>query len=88
MFDSCIMYVILKISNSGIGSFPGVKLYQVGNTDNEEFVILRTVFHQFAFAAILSCSTTQFAKKKAKKKKRKREKNVKKRERELARSCR
>ena len=63
------MYVILKISNSGIGSFPGVKLYQVGNTDNEEFVILRTVFHQFAFAAILSCSTTQFAKKRQKRKK-------------------
>ena len=57
------MYVILKISNSGIGSFPGVKLYQVGNTDNEEFVILRTVFHQIASAAILSCSTTLFAKK-------------------------
>ena len=44
---------------------------------NEEFVVLRTVFHQFAFAAILSCTTTQFAKKGKKKKK---ERNVKKRE--------
>ena len=81
MFDSCIMYVILKISNSGIGSFPGVKLYQVGNTDNEEFVILRTVFHQFASAAILSCSTTQFAKKGKKEKKKEREKCKEERER-------
>ena len=54
---------------------------KVGDTDNEEFVVLRTVFHQFAFAAILSCTTIQFAKKgKKKERKKETEKNVKKRE--------